>query len=845
MRALLASSASFLVVLLLLSATPAARGDDSPSDESAAAKAFRDAWWAETGGGNLNQALDLYAKAIDAEGPASVKARALYRRAVVLQRIGKTEDAIRALERLAKDFPGEAQPNADARARLAEWTAVDLRSSFSEWFKRYQYSPEFQAKVVDLVLKLGGNDNAAAFAAEAELLTIGEASVPALEEHAASKNTGLAARAQKLLLMLGRVPDGVVDVTSPLPMWSWDARPWAAILSLPEARRAALRDRVTGASWGQRALVAALAGPEAALAWLATPGQEEERQARVGLLAGLATVLPKDAPLLEKAADLAVAEGQPESTRRALAQWTMSAGRVTAERVKAWASHSSPELRQMAWSQIEGGHPLEPAEAWPLVIGAIEAYAGKRWRDEQGLEAAFRRTLEAAPWPESLDRAAGALLMTGGSLGRGKGSERYGEALARAFELAADENAASNALSEWRQGVGSSPKAVERVTAWRQRVEPAWRRRVASRVALNLAVDQSPAALLDLLTDASMSVEDLQALWSTFFYNYGERPLRLREDPRAVRRLLDRVMAVGDMPNVRQGLTNYLMGVPAGTTLPADAFVTAILEAPDRTPESVLHSGTLVTAVNTGDLEKWRAAWRQAWPTWTLPQRAAALYMGTSLLQMRGNGPSVAFVRERLRAKPPEIDARGRYAALSLLGDLTLADLQAVYDLTKPEDVDVAAQWARPWGVGEPPRLALTDEVYRALRLAMRPDGDPANAASFAAWLDRTSEAATDLVDALLAHKDLALHRMATDILLARSSPADESLWVKALHDPDVETRTAAAKGMERVPTPVVKRALVGALDDPHPDVRSAALSSLDALQKMEDLKARWREKVK
>ena len=91
----------------------------------------------------------------EAEGPASLKARALYKKAVVLQRIGRTEEAIRTLERLAKEYPGEAAPQADARARLAEWTAVDLKTSFAEWYQRYQYSPEFQAKIVDLVLKLG------------------------------------------------------------------------------------------------------------------------------------------------------------------------------------------------------------------------------------------------------------------------------------------------------------------------------------------------------------------------------------------------------------------------------------------------------------------------------------------------------------------------------------------------------------------------------------------------------------------------------------------------------------------------------------------------------------------
>ena len=144
-----------VAAILGLLAAPHARAEDEVTGDSAAEQAFRDAWWAETSAGALDRALDGYRKAIEAEGPTAVRAQALYRMAVVLERIGKTDDAIRALERLAKDFPDEADLQAKARDRLEAWTAVDLRTNFQEWYERYKYSPEFQGRVVELVLKLG------------------------------------------------------------------------------------------------------------------------------------------------------------------------------------------------------------------------------------------------------------------------------------------------------------------------------------------------------------------------------------------------------------------------------------------------------------------------------------------------------------------------------------------------------------------------------------------------------------------------------------------------------------------------------------------------------------------
>ena len=246
-----------------------AHADDAAPAASAAEQAFKDAWWAETGGGNLNEALALYEKAASAEGPSAVKAKALYRRALVLQRIGKTEEAIQTLERLAKEHPGETQLQTDARARLEEWTAVDLRTGFPEWYRRFQYGPEFQAKVLDLVLKLGTADDAAQRSAENELLTIGEPSIGALRAHLGSRNERLQRNAVKVLLLLGVVPD---EVTRLLRHVDHRRRAcWGPIFDLPAERRAALRSRVTTEVGGDAvdALKAVLEGRDAVFGWLA------------------------------------------------------------------------------------------------------------------------------------------------------------------------------------------------------------------------------------------------------------------------------------------------------------------------------------------------------------------------------------------------------------------------------------------------------------------------------------------------------------------------------------------------------------------------------------------------
>ena len=167
---------------------------------------FEKAWWNETASGALDKALEGYKKAADATGPAATRARSLYRAAIVEQRLGRTDAAVALLERLARDFAGETELLKEAKTRLQEWTAVDLRKSFGEWYRSYVFSPEFQARVVDLVLRMGTAQPTESGEAWNQLLTIGEASVPALQEALKSSNLQLRGKATQLLLRLGVVP---------------------------------------------------------------------------------------------------------------------------------------------------------------------------------------------------------------------------------------------------------------------------------------------------------------------------------------------------------------------------------------------------------------------------------------------------------------------------------------------------------------------------------------------------------------------------------------------------------------------------------------------------------------
>jgi len=256
-----------LLFVALISAAALAQDKRAEAEEL-----FEKAWWEETASGALDKALEGYRKAADAAGPAAIRARSLYRAAIVEQRLGRTDAAVALLERLAKDFPGETELLKEAKARLQEWTAVDLRKSFSEWYRSYVYSPEFQARVVDLVLRLGTAKQEEQQETRDQLLTIGEASIPARQEALKSSNQRLCLAATELLLDLGVVPPTEALVRYPSWVRNGEER-WLKIYKSDEAPRRRVREEATGEDPLARALRAVATSPDEMFAFaVSEPG---------------------------------------------------------------------------------------------------------------------------------------------------------------------------------------------------------------------------------------------------------------------------------------------------------------------------------------------------------------------------------------------------------------------------------------------------------------------------------------------------------------------------------------------------------------------------------------------
>ena len=99
-------------LLTALSTAPWAIAQEVPPTPaprpSAAELQLRDAWWAESGANDLSAALRGYLAAVAAEGPATVRARALLWAGRLQQRLGQSEQALASFERfLAQDAPAQ------------------------------------------------------------------------------------------------------------------------------------------------------------------------------------------------------------------------------------------------------------------------------------------------------------------------------------------------------------------------------------------------------------------------------------------------------------------------------------------------------------------------------------------------------------------------------------------------------------------------------------------------------------------------------------------------------------------------------------------------------------------
>ncbi len=223
---------------------------DATTPASAAERAFRDAWWAESGAGDLDTALKGYLAASHADGPAPTRARALLHAGAVQQRLGKHDAALATFRQVLRDHADQQDVVAKARTHLRELTAVDLRDSYDEWYERRLFSEDVQSEILGLVQRLAGKigpeptDDAEAKqrareigALVGEILAFGKGAVPALLRASESGQVALAERAVEMLMILDVMPSERAFART--SRWADDAQVWAKLLASGPSKRMA------------------------------------------------------------------------------------------------------------------------------------------------------------------------------------------------------------------------------------------------------------------------------------------------------------------------------------------------------------------------------------------------------------------------------------------------------------------------------------------------------------------------------------------------------------------------------------------------------------------------------
>jgi hypothetical protein len=563
-------------------------------------------------------------------------------------------------------------------------------------------------------------------------------------------------------------------------------------------------------------------------------------------------------PLGERVRAL-VATGVPDpQVWGTFAGWLIEKGLVTRADMDAWARLPWETAARVRVQAVRNAKLFPPAEALQVLAEVIASQpkrspgntgspGDQQNRDLHWLFEALTGLLPELPWPESRDEVARLLGPIWRELSRWGQffpvpSDRQLEAMGRAFELAREPELIMACGNAWVQYGAGRPGGHETLFRW-AREGALVSHRSRARLALFPLLDERELdEAVDLLVKPETVDDDLLSAWQDLMaLPQGGAVVG---SPARVWRLLDRIAAVPQAEGGRaEKLAIHLFQPIQRERVPPTVLLDLWLEQPERFPRAFLstqrHNLPKLLA-NSGHLPALRRAFRERWAAASAAQREGLL-AGLGVLDPRADAELLDFLRGELSAQPRRIPATWRYSVIARLLKLTVADIRAFYDLTQPEEVDEAASWVTR--TQDAPTLEATPEAFEALRLAFRPDGPQAQ--PLTAHFARFESIQRPLLEALLAHGDAGARHEGVRLLITRSSPTDADLWVKALTDPQVAIRSSAAQELKRVPTAVTIKALVGALDDPHPDVRAAALASLESIQKMEELKARWREKVK
>jgi len=828
--------------LLAFAFLPAALAGDEPAGDSPAEQAYRDAWWAETSAGALDRALEGYRKAVDAEGPEAVRAQALYRMAVVLERIGKTDEAIRALERLAKDFAAETDLLAQARDRLEAWTAVDLRTGFDEWYRRYQYSPEFQARVVELVLKMSAAKPEDVQSIKQELLTIGAPAIPALKAHLDSSNQELRSRCVDLLLKLGEIPP--VRHLLETDLWyrtaAGGADNWRALLTAPEDARERLRVELdaTGDDGDlARAIRSILDGRQG---W----ARAVEILTNSNLVSAVLSADPGEEVLKQLWA--LVGEMDPESTG-SLAGRLLQSGRVPNDVALAWLD--LPLVRQDVARRIWEGRLCDPS-AWRAVVDAMDALPVDD-DDQSLLFSALAGALRDAPADADVTPAVRAFERVAPArkvrLSSGRSGRRaqtppgtWSTFLEATVDLTRDPGIAYEALKSWLDLHKEDADVSRRLVAWARAKASLELTFPAAAYAGQHATEATLDDVLDALPtlDAETAGRLLAGLQQNRFFNAlpwtDERVLKLH----AYAQALEEQAASTDEAS---SLFRTLHAVPDRV----DQLARLFLDAPRRVWLHALDSQTSATTRYLQDealREKIRSGFVSRWPRWSPEQRLAAVRFLPAWTQGLRDDEFVAFLRAELRVPT---DARGikaredpehlvRLAIFRLLPSCDMVDLRAVFQITKPDGA--LAAWAED-------KIPLTAETYDALGAARRSDDFDARYAFYMRWVNQgPAEVQPRAARDMLNDESPRIRMAGVSKLGSFRSGDDVRRFEKALGDPDAGVRYEAATALAGAYDRQAIEALVKALDDPVPTVRDRVLLTLEAIKQIEEKKEYWKE---
>ncbi|MDJ0523454.1 MAG: tetratricopeptide repeat protein [Planctomycetota bacterium] len=859
---------ALLVVIFLFFAAPLA-ADEGEREDSPAAKAFRDAWWAETGTGALDKAVAAYKQALQAEGSEAIRARAAYRLAVVLHRMGKTEEAVRALESLAKDFPQQAALLAKARQRLDEWTAEDLRTSFREWYQRYQYSPEFQAKIVDLILKLGNRDQKVSEGARQELLTIGEPAIAALTEHTRSPNPTLRNAAIRLMVLIGTLPP---------PAVLWDAHGWEsedAFWSQLEASvdpvRSAYADAAKDSKDGRAPWITALLqGREAVLEAVARESNDTNTVTR----ALITPLLLKEQPpaFWTRLKAIAVDEGAHWNIRQWIAgrlinRWSYARHRGEVDPTKlepadllAWFDDKM--LRKVVLPYMRYG-AVESETAWrPIAQAVIATPPGAR--EQKDLLAALSGQLRRVPAETDLELAVQAfthvlqaqrlnqldtwpLTATEGAAGDGR---RARDVLAIAISRT-DGPIMRSAPKEWWQRLRGRDGVFEALVDWTVNAKDANVRAEAMGIVAG-DIDERVQRLAPALATKGRRREMSDALFISLRRN--PRLEKLDWDAETLTRLAetaaewDTSAVGGKRGNIQTSFgrarriivsapfktyASQVLGLLLMEKRTRDLLFDAAFASPERFPSAIWNLLGSDWAKDEANRAEALSRLRSGWKRWSEAQLGAGVRLFVTYVFLgQPSKEMTALLRELLGA--PGIDAETRLHLVEHMDELTLADLRRHYDFEDPEQVDQATAFLD--------RLPLDEKVFDAFLPALRPDGPKARSVYLRFGSANVLESRKhQLVRKMLAFEGTTYPKRAVAVLERRLGAADLPLWIGMLSHKSPVVRARAAKALGTLYDAAAIKALAKSVDDPDPVVRDAVLKSLERIETIEKQKERWR----